>query len=168
MFFACRFLALATARVHTNGMAELIITEASMRPLYALLLLTTAAAAPAFAFSPDPEIKQSGDVRYVSGGIGDEDEEALNRMARDFDVKMVFSASGHYVGEADVTVTDAQGETALRTTTDGPILLVDLKPGTYAVNAEYGGIKRHATVTVNDAADVRTMQFTWRDADAGE
>jgi len=114
----------------------------------ALLLLAPAAtlAAPGAL-----EIQQQGDVRYVSGGIGDEQEQALKGMAGNYDLEVTFAADeGNYLGGADLVIMKPRAKTAvLRTSTAGPILLAELPPGRYELRATANGTTQSKMVDVS-------------------
>lgn len=135
-----------------------------MKPLYLFPLLTLAFAGAAWGAPFTPEVRQQGEVRYIIGGVGQEEVQAMNAMAKDFDAKVILSdTKGHYLSDADVTVKNSSGETVLSTKSDGPILLLDLKPGAYTVEAKYGDSVQRRTVKVDDRTKGKTVHFTWRD-----
>jgi hypothetical protein len=103
-----------------------------------------------------PEIQSQGDIRYVSGGIGDEQQKALKSMAGDYNLEVTFAAAeGNYLGGADLAITKPQSEKPiLRTSTAGPIFLVELPPGRYGLRATANG--KTETKTVDVSAHGRT------------
>lgn len=77
---------------------------------------------------------------YITGGAGVESRDRLGEQAREYSVRISTAAkSGHYVADARVKIIDHAGKTALDTTMDGPWLFVQLRPGTYKIEASYGG-----------------------------
>ncbi len=137
-----------------------------MKPIYLFPLLTLAFANAAWGMPYTPEVRQQGEARYVIGGVGQEEVEAINAMAKDFDAKVILSdTKGHYLSDAEVTVKNANGETVISTKADGPILLIDVKPGAYTVEAKYNNSVQHKTVKVDDRTKGKTVHFTWRDDD---
>lgn len=86
--------------------------------------------------SPFLEVEVLGDVRYLSGGVGLEEREAMKALAKDFDLKLVFAmASGEYLSDIAVAIYDAQGESLLNTKSRGPWFFVKLPPGHYKITA---------------------------------
>ena len=119
--------------------------------------ITAAAAivAVGFGFSPlsfsagdivslQPE--QQGAVSFVSGGVGDDEAQAIKSMAANYPVEMLFvarSTPNQYLANVKVQVTDKGGNVVLDTTTRGPFLYAKLPPGRYTVSAEAeGGLKK--------------------------
>jgi hypothetical protein len=91
---------------------------------------------------------QNNGIRYVSGGIGEHDAAHMKKLQPDFRLKFTFAASsGHYLSGVDVAITNKAGETVLKTTTEGPTLLVDLPGGEYKVDATYDSATKTQNVT---------------------
>lgn len=78
-------------------------------------------------------------VKYLSGGAGDEERSQLMAQWPQFPLLIVFSASGGAYAVADsVRVANAQGTTVLEVAQAGPLLMVNLPPGDYRVQARVG------------------------------
>ena len=84
--------------------------------------------------------KHFGNVTYVSGGIGDEERDEIRLRERDFNLKLLFSErDGSYLGNIDLVIVTAKGETVLEVNALGPFLLARLPRGTYVVKASMNG-----------------------------
>jgi hypothetical protein len=94
--------------------------------------------------------KTENGVSYVCGGVGQEEVAYLKKEARKHDLMLTFAAvDREALADVNVEIADARGNPVLRTTCDGPMMLVDLpKPGTYRVVADASGYKQGQTVTV--------------------
>lgn len=101
------------------------------------------------ALAADPLEKTTGNgVRYISGGIGKDEADALRAMTGRYSLDLMMATpSGSFLSNVQVTIRQGTRE-VLSTVTDGPILLVDLPPGRYAVEAVAEGIKRDENVTL--------------------
>jgi len=79
------------------------------------------------------EVMQAGDVRYINGGVSDEELAQLKETNGDYNLHLLISgAGGEYVG--NVTVRIYSGSTPVVAVSDaGPYLYVALKPGKYNV-----------------------------------
>jgi hypothetical protein len=90
--------------------------------------------------------EQQGAVSFISGGVGDDEAQAIKSMAVNYPVEMLFvarSTPNQYLANVKVQVTDKSGSVVLDTTTRGPFLYAKLPPGRYTVTAEAeGGLKR--------------------------
>jgi len=104
------------------------------------------------------DVKTADGVRYYSGGVG-ADERAL--LPQRFPLKLVFATQkGHYLTGVQVTVS-ARGKRLATVTADrGPWLFLDLKPGTYRIQATYRGVTRSRQVKVA-AKGMTTVYFHW-------
>lgn len=90
--------------------------------------------------------ERQGQVSFVSGGVGDDEAQAIKSMAANYPVEMLFVAKGNpnqYLANVKVLITDRTGNVVLDTTTRGPFLFAKLPPGRYSVSAEAeGGVKK--------------------------
>lgn len=75
---------------------------------------------------------------YLTGGVGEEDLEAINQARGDFNLRVLMAEkSGTYVTGVRVVVVDGRGGTVLDVPSAGPYLLVRLPAGSYQLNATY-------------------------------
>ena len=117
------------------------------------------------AFGQLPAAKFTNGVTHISGGIGDDEEIHIRRAARDFGLLLEFTevergkTHGHW--SSDVSVTVRQGAALLFTAqADGPLMAVQIKPGSYTIEAERAGVKLGKRVQVRAGAMTRE-RFVW-------
>lgn len=106
-------------------------------------------------------VQTSGNISYVSGGVGENALAKLESLAKDFNVKLVFALqSGNYVTDVQVAIADARGKTLLDTRSAGPWFLARLPAGSYQVTATFEGkaVKRQVTV---GKTKLQTVDFRW-------
>ena len=124
-------------------------------------LLVAAAAAQTGAL---PAVQQSGSVRYMSGGIGSDESQAMQAEGRQWPLTLEFTVNtqprADYAANVQVTVHDAKNQVALQAKANGPFMLVKLAPGHYTVDALYGGKTLHQSVTIVAGQPAKSM-FTW-------
>lgn len=85
----------------------------------------------------------------ISGGIGEEDRAELEAVQKNYDLKVVFAGEGGiFLDDIHAVITDSAKNTVLTTDPEGPILLVNLKPGKYVVTGEAQGIVQKANVSI--------------------
>lgn len=102
-----------------------------------------------------------GEVTYLSGGIGLEERNFLNTLAKDYNLKLVFAmASGEYLSDLMVVIQDSGGEVLLRTTSVGPWFFVRLPEGEYKVTVSVGDKKKSRQVKVDGGP--KTIFFLWQ------
>ena len=126
-----------------------------MRQLSLTLLSAALVSTAAFATQPVP---------FVSGGIGEEGRQAIAEVQQDYNLKLVFTGhGGMYLSDVSVGIRDSHGQEILRTESDGPILLANLEPGTYTVDAEAKGYHKTQSVKVGNSLKTYGVPFPIRD-----
>ena len=104
-----------------------------------LAVFSAAAAAQSFP------VNEQGDIRWVCGGIGLDEREALAKMETDSNLKLVFAGGkqGEYLANVEVVMSDREGKRpALKFTADAPVCLVQAPAGRYHVEAVFRDAKR--------------------------
>lgn len=116
----------------------------------AAVLTVSLAAAPFTAQAQGmPAMQTQGEAKFVCGGIGSDESTAMRAAMKAHPLSLLFArADGAYLADVGVTVTDAGGKPALKTSARGPVCLVDLPAGKYTVEADDGGNVKKQTVTV--------------------
>src|SRR5207249_535527 len=135
----------------------MLISRFRMPALVVGLLLLKAAG------SAGLEVQQHDGVKYVTGGVGDDERKELAALSHQFNVKLTLAlANGDFLGDAKVHIADAAGKTVLDAVTDGPSFYAQLKPGKYTVEVNRDGkvLKRTAQVT---ASGQQHLMFSWKE-----
>jgi hypothetical protein len=111
-----------------------------------------------------PPVQRSGQVEYLSGGIGEAQSKTMEIAAPHWPLTLEFAVKdkprADFAANVDVIVRDVHGHTALRTESVGPFLLARLAPGRYAVDATFAGKTLHENVTVARNTPT-TAVFVW-------
>ena len=133
------------------------------------LLVTLIAFAATVMASPawpaEEQIVSSGQITFVSGGVGEDAVEHMRALSKDFNLKLIFAhKDGHYLADVAVTVGDARGAKVLEIVSAGPWFLGKLAPGKYQVTAIYEGVSFTRATTILDAGQ-RELIFRWDHAD---
>jgi hypothetical protein len=106
-----------------------------------------------------------GDVRYMNGGIGEEQADLMRQMSTEFPVRFTFSRhnpehnTDEFVADVRLRITDSGGRTLLDLLGQGPIFLLSLPNGTYTVDAEHGGQVKTRRFQVTDRR--QEIGFSW-------
>lgn len=112
----------------------------------------TPATAADSAYLGTPQVETSAtdsSVTYVSGGIGQYEKQWFDSQKTGYNLKVSYNdTTGHNLAGVNVTLTDKEGNAVVNTTTDGPFLLVNAKPGTYTLTSEYQGTSQTRKVTL--------------------
>lgn len=96
----------------------------------------------------------------ISGGVGEESQQAIEQAEKTYNTKLVFTGvGGIYLANVAVTIRDKSGEELVNGVSDGPFLLTDLKPGRYTVEAEADGFTQKRNIVVG--SKLKTYQITF-------
>lgn len=126
------------------------------------LVVALSTAALAYAQDQDtaitPQTSASG-IQYVTGGIGDGQQQALKAMQSQYNLRLTFArkGGGNYLADVKVSVTGKGA--SFEGVAQGPMLFVKLPPGAYQVTAEYGGQRQSQAVTLGAQGKALTMYF---------
>ena len=111
-----------------------------------------------------PTVYKSGQVEYLSGGIGQDEAKAIESASRQWPLTLEFAAKdkqkADFVADVNVSVRDAKGHVALKTIANGPFLLARLQPGRYTVDATFAGKTLHEKVLVKAGQPAKRF-FEW-------
>ncbi|MDP2645464.1 MAG: hypothetical protein Q8P24_11025, partial [Desulfobacterales bacterium] len=82
------------------------------------------------------EVKSYRQISYVTGGIGVDERNVLQKMGKNYGLKLMFAATDKsYLSDLTVHISNIQGKEIFEAVSDGPLLYVDLVPGDYTVAA---------------------------------
>jgi hypothetical protein len=129
--------------------------------LAALVFLLLSATCPAVAQSlPQPQTQ--GDVTFVSGGVGDDSQQAMLAAKPDYNLHLLFAqaVSGGFFANLPVRIVDASGAVVVNATSMGPFFYARLKPGTYTVSAAHRGVPMTKTATIPETGAI-DLNFYW-------
>lgn len=134
-----------------------------MKQLYRVLILScNLFGLPALAEQSFIKPQSQGEVVFVSGGIGEDEQHAMQAMRGDYNLNLLFSiqGSGEYLSDVKVQVADSTGNTVLESVSDGPMLFAKLKPGRYAIAVDREGQVVHKKATISGTKRT-SLIFTW-------
>jgi hypothetical protein len=108
-----------------------------------------------------PQAMQAGNVTYITGGIGDEERNALQAVKNHYNLSVMSAgASGAFAGDTHIVIRDRAGN-ELVDTDAGPLFYANLPPGSYTVEATSEGQVRNNKVTIGSGKPAH-LHLTWR------
>ena len=126
-----------------------------MRRAAVFAIAATVALASGVVPADDARVQVQNGVEYVTGGVGEAEQDALARLAaQGFTLRVVFAEAktGAFVSDVRVRVADPSGRTLVEAVTNGPAFLAKLPAGQYALRAEYGGTVENRTLRIGAGA----------------
>lgn len=135
----------------------------------AALSLPLAAGAADYTDDIQVQHSQTG-ISYITGGIGDSEQAAIERRADDYSLRLVNTrdqAKAAYVANVKVRIRNQAGKQVLDATTGGPWLLADLPPGNYSLTAEFQDESHTREFTVPESGQQRLV-LRWQTAGAAK
>lgn len=129
-----------------------------------LLSFAALAATPPTAMPPP---SYHGSIVVVTGGIGSDEVAAFRRVRANYALSLNYSmlnSEGHgvFVSDVQVVIRDAQDQTVLNITTDGPFCFVQLQAGDYVVHSTYLGQTQSHKIKISQTPTALDIQ--WKEA----
>ena len=116
-----------------------------------------------------PTSVTTGDITYLSGGIGDSESAAMSAIAKKYPLEIVFvqrqNQREEYLAAVELQIKDHHQNVLLDIVTEGPYFLADLPIGKYLLVAEYNGNTKQQWVSVI-AKKHQKIVFWWSVEDA--
>jgi hypothetical protein len=112
------------------------------------------------------EHQNENGISYISGGIGQEEIDAINAASKNYNLQLTFAEKneGGFLSDVKVQIQDARGRTVLQTVSDGPKLLVKLPQGKYKVDAELANKKISRLANLNTRSSVK-LNYYWSESE---
>lgn len=121
-----------------------------------------------FMIERSSTIKNEGDIRYVSGGVGESERAELNALSSQFNLHLLFATrgSGEYLSAVQVNILDARSGPVLSAESKGPWFYAQLPPGDYRVEVTPTGRRgqdetQRKTVHLDGSGQAR-FDFYWK------
>lgn len=117
------------------------------------------------AVAGDGQVATTADgIKFVTGGIGEEEAAAMRRMAKDFSLNLVFSeGSGGKITGVNAVIYNAKGDVMFRIKGANPLLYVALPSGKYRVLASYEGEKQGYVFEL-DGKSNKKLILNWKNS----
>lgn len=138
-----------------------------MKPAVCVTLLAIGSGVVSLSSSADAlaalEVEQRGPVPFVSGGVGEEERQEIEKLSPGYSLELLFATKGspnQYLADVKVQITDKDGKIVLDAVTQGPFLLAKMPPGRYSVSADNDGTIKRQRIQITGAKPHRVV-FLW-------
>ena len=108
-----------------------------------------------------PTPKQQNGITYINGGVGQEEQTAMQALRADYNLQLTFATkqSGAYRSDVQLDIMDTKGNTLVSAANTGPMFFARLPAGTYRVSAAAEGKTFKRTVKIGNAP--KEMVLHW-------
>jgi len=111
-----------------------------------------------------PETKNINGLMYMTGGIGSEESEAMQELGKKWPLLVELSQDhpqrALWISDVQIKLSKKGSKTpSLEIVTEGPILLIDLPPGEYTIDAVFEGrpLKRNIKIEASKSNQLNLM-----------
>jgi len=127
-----------------------------------LAFLAVVLASPQSVSAAPLSIQDYQGIRYVTGGVGQDERDYLKSVKQQFNLGLMFAASGGaYLSDVHITVTDSHGGTVLDAVADGPYFYAALPAGSYTITASVERLSQQRRVNICSGRFTQA-DFYWR------
>jgi len=130
----------------------------------ALALALLCAAAPlVHAQEEEVAVEARPPIQVMTGGVGQSDEAAMRKAAKDFNLRLQFSErkDNEFVADADLRITDMQGRPVFVLLDTDPMVNLNLPDGRYRVAASLHGQTETRLVDLRGKSG-ENLYFHWK------
>ena len=132
------------------------------RPIAVFMFALFSAAGVIAAETVEPLLPESSEgVRYLSGGIGEDELAQIEAAKASYNVKILLAEkSGHYISGVHLTLSTLLGDKLVDIPSAGPFVLLQVPSGTYQIEAAYEGHAQQQRITISGTRPLSTV-FRW-------
>lgn len=124
-----------------------------------VLSLVAALCLPLCGIAADLSPETQNGIRFLSGGIGMEERNAMQAEGKEYNLKLSFSLKGGaYLADVKVAI-DSGKKPLVEADSGGPLFYAKLPPGKYRIAASYRGKTQTRTVAIGKNAT--HVYFRW-------
>lgn len=127
-----------------------------------LTIITLAAFLPSPVWAEDSvlDVQQQGNISYVTGGIGEEESDALRATQGSYNLRIMNAdKAGHFSGDTRIVISDLQ-HNPLLDATSAPLFYANLPKGRYIVEGFIGEQSKKQIITIASGKTAH-VRFLW-------
>lgn len=116
-------------------------------------------------FAQIPDTQYSQGISYISGGVGEEESQAILAEAKQWPLLLELSqlenGRGVWIFGAKIKILNTQNQVIFNAQADGPYMLINLAAGQYQISATYQGVVQNKSVLIQTSAPQKLAIF-WK------
>lgn len=116
-------------------------------------------------FAQIPDTQYSQGISYISGGVGEEESQAILAESKQWPLLLELSqlenGRGVWIFGAKIKVLNTQNQVIFNAQADGPYILINLTAGQYQIEASYQGSIQKKSVLIQGSGPQK-MAIFWK------
>ena len=116
-------------------------------------------------FAQIPDTQYSHCISYISGGVGEEESQAILAEAKQWPLLLELSqlenGRGVWIFGAKIKILNTNNQLAFDAQADGPYILINLPVGQYQIEATYQGVMQRKAINIQASAPQKLAIF-WK------
>ena len=116
-------------------------------------------------FAQIPDTQYSHGISYISGGVGEEESQAILAEAKQWPLLLELSqlenGRGVWIFGAKIKILNTNNQLAFDAQADGPYILINLPVGQYQIEATYQGVMQRKAINIQASAPQKLAIF-WK------
>ncbi len=112
-----------------------------------------------------PDTQLSRGISYISGGVGEEESQAILAEAKRWpllvELSQLENGRGVWIFGAMIKILNSQNQVIFDAQADGPYILINLAVGQYQIEASYLGVTQKRSVNAQASAPQKLAIF-WK------
>lgn len=108
-------------------------------------------------------LEVSKDIAIMYGGIGKPERELIERLGKDYNIKLVFIALPwkKYLSNVKVNIINEKGQKIIKVISEGPFFYAKIPSGIFTIRTIYKGkVKTIKNIEITNEGQ-RSMYFSW-------
>ncbi|MBU3578290.1 carboxypeptidase-like regulatory domain-containing protein [Polynucleobacter sp. UK-Kesae-W10] len=118
-----------------------------------------------FTLAQIPDTQRSEGIAYISGGVGEEETNAILSEAKQWplllELSQIENGRGVWIFGAQIKVINSQKKVIFDAQADGPYMLINLESGDYQIQASYQGVEQKRSISVKAGTPQKIVIF-WK------
>jgi len=118
------------------------------------------------ALSQVPQVQRANDIAFITGGIGEDEYKDIEAESKHWPLTIQFSqldarGRGEWISEVEVLLLNSNRVEIFKALSDGPMMMLDLKPGKYELITTYNDSKKKRLVVIGSQRTQKVSIF-WK------